>query len=58
MIKMLSDCDLHSIEQPIPPGHPEAMAAICENSPIPVALDEELNWKAYFIRKEENCSRP
>jgi O-succinylbenzoate synthase len=33
---------IHSIEQPIAPGHPEAMAALCEDSPIPIALDEEL----------------
>jgi o-succinylbenzoate synthase len=41
-IKMLSPFDLHSIEQPIGPGHIEAMARLCEISPIPVALDEEL----------------
>jgi O-succinylbenzoate synthase len=41
-IKMLSEFDLHSIEQPICPGHSDAMARLCEASPVPVALDEEL----------------
>lgn len=45
MIKVLSDYDLHSIEQPIPAGHPEIMAALCASSPIPIALDEELIGK-------------
>lgn len=45
ILKILSEYDLHSIEQPIPAGHPEAMAEICELSPIPVALDEELIGK-------------
>jgi O-succinylbenzoate synthase len=45
ILKILSDFDLHSIEQPIAPGHPDTMAEICELSPIPVALDEELIGK-------------
>lgn len=38
----LAKFDLHSIEQPIKPGQTELMAKICKNSPVPVALDEEL----------------
>lgn len=34
--------DLHSIEQPIMPKQPEAMALVCEKSKVPIALDEEL----------------
>lgn len=41
-LHQLSAFDLHSIEQPIMPGQTEAMAELCERSPIPVALDEEL----------------
>jgi len=37
----LSKYDVHSIEQPLKPGSPE-MAELCRNSPIPIALDEEL----------------
>lgn len=33
---------IHSIEQPIAAGQPEAMSALCLESAIPVALDEEL----------------
>lgn len=38
----LATFDLHSIEQPIKAGQADLMAEICEKSPIPVALDEEL----------------
>ena len=38
----LAPYELHSIEQPIRAGQHEAMAALCRQSPIPVALDEEL----------------
>lgn len=38
----LSELDLHSIEQPIKPNQPHEMARLCENSPVPIALDEEL----------------
>ncbi|MGB3852721.1 MAG: o-succinylbenzoate synthase [Tunicatimonas sp.] len=41
-LKRLAKLDVHSIEQPIAPGQPEAMAALCRNSPVPIALDEEL----------------
>ncbi|WP_053992988.1 o-succinylbenzoate synthase [Mangrovimonas sp. TPBH4] len=41
-LKRLSDLDLHSIEQPIKPGQFEEMAALCEKTPLPIALDEEL----------------
>lgn len=41
-LKRLSDYDLHSIEQPIKQGQFEAMATLCKQSPLPIALDEEL----------------
>ena len=41
-LKVLAGYDLHSIEQPIPAGHMEAMAELCALSPLPIALDEEL----------------
>ncbi len=40
----LSDCaryDIHSIEQPIKPGS-ALMSELCRQTPIPIALDEEL----------------
>lgn len=41
-LKHLSEYDLHSIEQPIKQGQWEAMATLCENTPLDIALDEEL----------------
>lgn len=41
-IKCLSDFELHSIEQPIKQGQPTVMAELCENTPLPIVLDEEL----------------
>ena len=38
----LSKFDIHSIEQPIMAGQPNAMAELCAETPIPIALDEEL----------------
>jgi len=41
-LKRLSELELHSIEQPIKQGMPEKMGRLCEFSPLPIALDEEL----------------
>ncbi len=41
-LKWLSDFNLHSIEQPIKQGQWQEMARICEDTPLPIALDEEL----------------
>jgi o-succinylbenzoate synthase len=41
-LKRLSDFSLHSIEQPIKPGNWPVMAALCDKTPLPIALDEEL----------------
>lgn len=41
-LKVLSDLELHSIEQPIKEGQLQEMARLCEESPLPIALDEEL----------------
>ncbi len=41
-LKRLSEFRIHSIEQPIRQGQWEAMVQLCEQSPIPIALDEEL----------------
>jgi len=45
ILNLLADLEIHSIEQPIMPSQIEEMAVICEKSPIPVALDEELIGK-------------
>ena len=38
----LAELGLHSIEQPIRAGQWQEMATLCEKSPLPIALDEEL----------------
>jgi o-succinylbenzoate synthase len=48
----LSELDIHSIEQPIKAGQWDDMALICEKSPIPIALDEELIRISKFDRKQ------
>ncbi len=41
-LKYLSELDIHSIEQPIKQGQWQEMARLCEDTPLPIALDEEL----------------
>ena len=41
-LDLLSQYHIHSIEQPIRSGQREQMLSICRQSPIPIALDEEL----------------
>ena len=41
-LEQLSKFDIHSIEQPIMAGEWQAMEKLCSQSPIPIALDEEL----------------
>lgn len=41
-LNQLSKYDIHSIEQPIRQGNPCEMAKLCADTPIPIALDEEL----------------
>lgn len=44
-LKHLADLDVHSIEQPIKAGQPLMMQFLCQVSPLPIALDEELIGK-------------
>ena len=41
-LEQLAALDIHSIEQPIKAGNPKQMQLICKESPLPIALDEEL----------------
>lgn len=50
-LKRLADLDVHSIEQPIKAGNPMLMKFLCDVSPLPIALDEELIGK--FTRDEK-----
>ena len=42
VLKRLAELQVQSIEQPIAPGLYEAMEELCANSPLPIALDEDL----------------
>ena len=42
ILKRLADLEVHSIEQPLAPGLYEAMAELCAETPLPIALDEDL----------------
>ena len=50
-LKQLAAFDLHSIEQPIMAGQVEAMQQLCQVSPVPIALDEELIGVAAFAER-------
>lgn len=52
-LKKLSDLDIHSIEQPIKQGQVEAMAILCAQTPLPIALDEELIGVFTVTEKEK-----
>ncbi len=51
-LKRLSEFELHSIEQPIKQGQWQDMAKLCEQTPLPIALDEELI--GVFISEKKN----
>lgn len=50
-LERLATLQLHSIEQPIRAGQWEAMAELCEQTPLAIALDEELI--GVFTREEK-----
>ncbi|MEO1011868.1 MAG: o-succinylbenzoate synthase [Bacteroidota bacterium] len=52
-LKRLAALDIHSIEQPIKPGQSLAMKKLCKESPLPIALDEELIGIFNGDKKEE-----
>jgi L-alanine-DL-glutamate epimerase-like enolase superfamily enzyme len=41
-LSKLADLQIHSIEQPIKQGQLDIMAELCQSTPLPIALDEEL----------------
>jgi len=51
-LQQLSEFKIHSIEQPIKAGQPDSMARLCENTPLPIALDEELIGVFGYENKE------
>lgn len=53
-LRQLAELGIHSIEQPIRAGNPELMATLCRESPLPIALDEELIGK--FTSEEKRAT--
>jgi len=49
----LAALDLHSIEQPIRQGQEQAMAQLSKQTPLPIALDEELIGVFGYARQKE-----
>ncbi len=56
-LEQLSQFDIHSIEQPIKQGNWQAMAKLCQQTPIPIALDEELIGITDVSKKRELLQR-
>ena len=52
-LEQLAQFDLHSIEQPIRAGQHEDMKKLCAQTPLPIALDEELIGISDVKKKEE-----
>ena len=52
-LEQLSQFHLHSIEQPIRAGQWEEMSKLCQETPIPIALDEELIGINHSERKRQ-----
>jgi o-succinylbenzoate synthase len=52
-LERLNKFQLHSIEQPIKQGQWQEMAGLCKQTPLPIALDEELIGVFSLAKKEE-----
>ena len=52
-LNKLAELNLHSIEQPIKAGSWDVMKQLCLNSPLPIALDEELIGVLSVTEKEK-----
>lgn len=51
-LEKLAQYDIHSIEQPIKAGQAREMHRLCRESPVPVALDEELIGQPPHVQEE------
>ena len=52
-LHQLSEYQIHSIEQPIKAGQWEEMAVLCRETPMPIALDEELIGVCTVTKKQD-----
>lgn len=51
VLKQLADLNVHSIEQPLPSMQYNYLAKLCKNTPVPVALDEDIVHWPYRDKK-------
>lgn len=56
-LQRLATLDIHSIEQPIQASQCEEMARLCDTTPLPIALDEELIGICYPEEKKRLLER-
>jgi len=52
-LNQLSEFELHSIEQPVQKNNTDSMSELCETTPFPIALDEELIG-IFTLEEKEN----
>jgi o-succinylbenzoate synthase len=52
-LQVLSELEIHSIEQPIKQGQVQEMAELCAKTPLPIALDEELIGVFSSVNKQQ-----
>jgi len=52
-LEVLADLGIHSIEQPVAAGQLSLMKALCLQTPLPIALDEELIPVTTFEEREK-----
>ncbi|WP_144282971.1 o-succinylbenzoate synthase [Chryseobacterium echinoideorum] len=53
VLRQLADLEIHSIEQPIKAGNWDDMTELCFDTPIPIALDEELIGITDYLEKKK-----
>ncbi|MFC5411892.1 o-succinylbenzoate synthase [Larkinella bovis] len=56
-LKQLATYQIHSIEQPIRPGQFDSMTELCRQSPVPIALDEELIGHMEYVDRTRLLKR-
>jgi len=52
-LNAMAALNVHSIEQPVKAGQHDFLARLCANSPLPIALDEELIGISSFKQKQD-----
>ena len=51
-LERLKDLNVHSLEQPVEQNNPAFLSLVIQESPLPIALDEELIGKNAYVSKK------